>query len=93
MTSEDSTSTSMENSVPTLDALFEMDPEKMTDQDYNRVVLEFRKKREEWKAEDSAAKTQGRRAKTSKGVSVAETLGLDDLDIDITSLQPKEEKK
>lgn len=70
----------------TLDRLFEMDPVELSTQDEDRIVAEYRKRRLEWKQEDSAAKSQGRRAKTSKGVAVSEQLGIE---LDIGSLLDK----
>lgn len=71
---------------PTLDLLFERDPAELSDQDMDRIVAQYRERRMEWKKEDSTSKSQGKRARTSKGTAVSEQLGID---LDVSDLIEK----
>lgn len=65
----------------TLDQLFEKDPAELSEEEMHQIVVELRKGRAKWAEEDRAAKTQGRRAKTSKGQKLLEELQIGEEDV------------
>lgn len=60
-----------------LDALFNADPEDLTDQDIDTLVATYREKRKLWLQEDAKKKAQGRKTVGTK--EVPQNLSLDDI--------------
>ena len=60
-----------------LNDLMDKDPEALTRDEENIIIAQFRAARHTWAQEDSSAKTQGRRAKTSKGIKDLSTVQVD----------------
>ena len=59
---------------PTLSDLFSMDPRQMTKEHRTEVVRQLREARDKWTSERQNSKAEGRRAKTSQGLSKAKVL-------------------
>lgn len=76
--------------VETLEELFRKDPEKLTDEDVEKIVSEMRAKRLSWAIEEQQAKSDGRRAKNSAGLkkpkpdSASKKSLLDGFTLDLT---------
>lgn len=68
----------------TLNDLMNKDPAELTREEENIIISEFRKGRAQWADEDRAAKTQGRRAKTSKGIKDLSKVQVDLSDLDVS---------
>ena len=66
-----------------LNELMDKDPSTLTKEEKSQIYAEFRKGRTIWRQEDVAAKTQGRRVKTSQGQKGA---SLTELKVDLSDL-------
>ena len=55
------------NQPTTLDELFSRDPKKLSDEDIEKIVAEFRRKRVDWLVSDSQEKKRPRAAKAEAG--------------------------
>ena len=66
-----------------LDDLYAADPLTLTDNDVDKIVADFRKKRALWESEDAAAQSQGRarRPKEYKAAPPKGQLSLENLGI------------
>ncbi|MGI9609759.1 MAG: hypothetical protein ACR2NL_05640 [Acidimicrobiia bacterium] len=68
----------------------EKDPVELTRDEENLIVAEIRKGRKTWAQEDAKAKTSGKRAKTSKGLTakkqIEATNNAEEMGIDIDTL-------
>lgn len=58
--------------------LFQKDPELLTDEDIDQIVLTLRANRQRWQAEEAEAATQERKPRRAAGVNI-KSLDLKDL--------------
>lgn len=73
-----------------LDLLMAKETKALSDDDIKQIIAGFRAKRVDWQAEESSAKTQGRRVNPRKGTSLPKKalealkgIDLDGLDLDL----------
>jgi hypothetical protein len=93
MTSTESQSTDAPNpldeaSPESIDELFDRDPLELSDQDVDKIVARLRQDREAWAADEASAQTSGKCTKRQpnripQSQLKIETLGLDNLDLDL----------